>query len=106
MARKTVQWLAPSMHQTIKRLADEGRKNVLVVPISFVSDHVETLHEIERQLTVLPTADIAGKAWHDYGEIIVVDSLEEAVAAADRLAFEHVEVRSLPCDALGRDGLH
>jgi ferrochelatase len=35
------------MHQTVKRLADEGRKNVLVVPISFVSDHVETLHEID-----------------------------------------------------------
>ena len=40
-------WLAPSMHETVKRLADEGRKNVLVVPISFVSDHVETLHEID-----------------------------------------------------------
>jgi ferrochelatase len=40
-------WLAPSMHETIRRLADEGRRNVLVVPISFVSDHVETLHEID-----------------------------------------------------------
>ncbi len=40
-------WLAPSMHQTVKRLAQEGRRNVLVVPISFVSDHVETLHEID-----------------------------------------------------------
>ncbi len=40
-------WLAPSMHETVKRLAAEGRKHVLVVPISFVSDHVETLHEID-----------------------------------------------------------
>jgi len=40
-------WLRPSMHETIKRLAAEGRKHVLAVPISFVSDHVETLHEIE-----------------------------------------------------------
>jgi ferrochelatase len=40
-------WLAPSMHQTLARLGAEGRKNVLVVPISFVSDHVETLHEID-----------------------------------------------------------
>ena len=39
-------WLIPSMHETIARLAAEGRRNVLVVPISFVSDHVETLHEI------------------------------------------------------------
>jgi ferrochelatase len=39
-------WLRPSMHETVKRLAAEGRKHVIVVPISFVSDHVETLHEI------------------------------------------------------------
>ena len=39
-------WLRPSMHETVRRLAAEGRRQVLVVPISFVSDHVETLHEI------------------------------------------------------------
>jgi sulfopropanediol 3-dehydrogenase len=48
--------------------------------------------EIERQLAVLPTADVAGVAWRDYGEIILVDSLEEAVTEADRVAAEHVEV--------------
>ncbi len=52
----------------------------------------ETITEIERQLTVLPTADVAGKAWQDYGQVIVVDSLEEAVIEADRIASEHVEV--------------
>lgn len=40
-------WLRPSMHETVERLAAEGRKHLLVVPISFVSDHVETLHEID-----------------------------------------------------------
>ncbi|HLY19074.1 MAG TPA: ferrochelatase [Bryobacteraceae bacterium] len=40
-------WLQPSMHATIKRLAAQGNKHVLVVPVSFVSDHVETLHEID-----------------------------------------------------------
>ena len=35
------------MHETVERLAAEGRQNLLVVPISFVSDHVETLHEID-----------------------------------------------------------
>ncbi|HXM42268.1 MAG TPA: ferrochelatase [Bryobacteraceae bacterium] len=40
-------WLQPSMHATLRRLADEGRRRVLVIPISFVSDHVETLHEID-----------------------------------------------------------
>jgi ferrochelatase len=40
-------WLAPSMHDTLRRLAAESRRHVLIVPISFVSDHVETLYEIE-----------------------------------------------------------
>ena len=48
--------------------------------------------EIERQLTMLPTADVAGVAWRDYGEIILVESPEEAVVEADRIAAEHVEV--------------
>jgi len=48
--------------------------------------------EIERQLQVLPTADVAGVAWRDYGEIILVETLEEAVSEADRIAAEHVEV--------------
>ena len=48
--------------------------------------------EIERQLKVLPTADVAGVAWRDYGEIILVGSREEAVKEADRVAAEHVEI--------------
>jgi ferrochelatase len=40
-------WLQPSMHQMVKNLAAAGSKHLLVVPISFVSDHVETLHEID-----------------------------------------------------------
>jgi sulfopropanediol 3-dehydrogenase len=48
--------------------------------------------EIERQLRVLPTAGVAGAAWRDHGEIILVDSPAEAVAEADRVAAEHVEV--------------
>jgi sulfopropanediol 3-dehydrogenase len=48
--------------------------------------------EIERQLKVLPTADVAGVAWRDYGEIILVDSIDEAISEADRQAAEHVEV--------------
>jgi ferrochelatase len=40
-------WLRPSMHETVKKLAAAGSKHMLVAPISFVSDHVETLHEID-----------------------------------------------------------
>jgi len=48
--------------------------------------------EIERQLKVLPTADVAGVAWRDYGEIILVSSRDEAVKEADSIAAEHVEI--------------
>lgn len=44
-----VEWLAPSTPEMLERLAAEGCRNVLVVPISFVSDHVETLYEIDIQ---------------------------------------------------------
>ncbi len=40
-------WLQPSMHATLKVLAEQGSRRVLVIPVSFVSDHVETLHEID-----------------------------------------------------------
>lgn len=42
-----VEWLSPSTPDMLKTLAEEGCKNILMVPISFVSDHVETLYEIE-----------------------------------------------------------
>ena len=48
--------------------------------------------EIERQLARLPTAEIAGAAWRDHGRIILVDDFDEAVAEADNLACEHVEI--------------
>ncbi|TIS14622.1 MAG: histidinol dehydrogenase, partial [Mesorhizobium sp.] len=52
----------------------------------------DTLDEIERLLKILPTAAVAGKAWEDYGEIILCDTLDEMVAEADRIASEHVQV--------------
>lgn len=42
-----VEWLAPSTPDTVTRLASEGCKAMIMVPISFVSDHVETLYEID-----------------------------------------------------------
>jgi len=52
----------------------------------------KTVAEVARQLTVLPTADVAGVAWRDYGEVILCADDTEMVAEADRIAAEHVEV--------------
>ena len=51
-----------------------------------------TMAEVERQLTVLPTAGIAGQAWRDYGQVIVCDTDAEMVQVADGIASEHVQV--------------
>ena len=52
----------------------------------------ETMVEVERQLEILPTADIASDAWRDYGTVIVCDSIDEMLSQADKMAYEHVQV--------------
>ena len=52
----------------------------------------DTMVEVERQLGILPTADIAREAWNEYGSVIVCDTVDEMVEEADRLAYEHVQV--------------
>jgi len=52
----------------------------------------DTMQEIARLLKILPTADAAGKAWEDFGEVIVCDDDDEMVREADRVSSEHVQV--------------
>ena len=44
-----VRWLGPSTEQVIRRLGARGEKRVLVIPIAFTSDHIETLSELDRE---------------------------------------------------------
>ena len=48
--------------------------------------------EIARQLARLPTAAVAGQAWHDYGQVILCDTDAELLSEADRIASEHVQI--------------
>ena len=52
----------------------------------------ETIAEVQRQLTILPTAGIAAQSWAECGEVIVCDSYEEMLAKADEIASEHVQI--------------
>ncbi|TNC14959.1 histidinol dehydrogenase [Methylobacterium terricola] len=52
----------------------------------------DTMREIERLLEILPTAAIARQAWETHGAVCVVESDEEMVRVADRIASEHVQV--------------
>jgi sulfopropanediol 3-dehydrogenase len=58
----------------------------------------ETMLEVERQLKILPTGEIAGQAWRDFGEVIVCDTYEEMLDAANNLASEHVQVMTRNID--------
>ena len=53
-----------------------------------------TIKEVDRQLVDLPTRDVAAVAWRDNGEVILVDSAEEAVQVSDAWAPEHLEVQT------------
>ena len=63
---------------------------VLLTTSAKIADEIQG--EIDRQLARLPTADIAGVAWRDHGQVILCDTDEEMVAEADRIASEHVQV--------------
>jgi histidinol dehydrogenase len=55
---------------------------------------------VEAELAVLPRGEIARASWQDFGAVILVKSLDEAPALADRLAPEHLEIATRDADAL------
>ena len=63
---------------------------VLLTTSRALAESIEA--EIGRQLESLPTADLAGAAWRDYGEVILVGNDEEMLQVADEIASEHVEI--------------
>jgi sulfopropanediol 3-dehydrogenase len=72
---------------------------ILVTTSEFLASAV--IEEIDRQLPGLATREVAGAAWRDHGEVILVDSLEEAYTISDEYASEHVQIfTENPRDAL------
>lgn len=72
--------------------AEHGPTSPAILLTNSESLAKRTLEAVERQLEWLPTADVAGEAWREYGQVIVCDSYEEMVAVADDIASEHVQV--------------
>lgn len=52
----------------------------------------QTIQIVEKLLSILPTAPIASVSWHNLGEVIVTDTIDEAFAVADEYASEHVQI--------------
>jgi histidinol dehydrogenase len=67
-----------------------GAQSILVTTDEALADAVAA--EVERQMALLPRADITREGWREFGAIIVVASLAEAVDLANRIASEHVEL--------------
>lgn len=61
-----------------------------------------TLGEVERQLATLSTANVAGTAWRDYGEIVVCDDEAALIAYSDYIAAEHLQVHTADPQAMAR----
>ena len=55
---------------------------------------------VDRQLAVLPRGNIAGASWAEFGAVILLGSLDEAPALADRVAAEHLEIATADPEAL------
>lgn len=69
---------------------DVAAQSILITDAPDLATEVEKA--VAAQLTTLPRGDIAGKAWADFGAIILVDELEKAAELSDRLAPEHLEL--------------
>jgi histidinol dehydrogenase len=77
---------------------DEAAQAILITDDEGFARAVQ--QAIEAELAVLPRADTARASWRDFGATIVVNSLAEAPALADRLAPEHLEIATDDADAL------
>ena len=91
-----VEWLQPSLTETIERLGHEGVKEVLIVPISFVTEHIETLHEIN-----IEAREEANKAGFETFRMmpavgdspLFIAALKDLVLRALRIGAEEPHVR-------------
>ncbi len=77
---------------------DTAAQAILVTDSASLADAVEKA--VENALLALPRRNIAGASWRDYGAIVLVPSLEEALPLVDRIAPEHLEIEAENADAL------
>jgi histidinol dehydrogenase len=76
---------------------DESAQSILITNSSRLADDVA--RAVEAQLKTLPRAKIAGASWADFGAIILVKNLDDAVPLADAIAAEHLEIMTADAEA-------
>ncbi len=77
---------------------DASAQSVLITDDAKLADNVE--QAVAAQLKTLPRAEVAGASWRDFGAVITVAKLDDAVALVDRLAPEHLEIAAREAEAL------
>jgi histidinol dehydrogenase len=77
---------------------DVSAQSILITDDTALAAAVEK--SVEAQLKTLPRADVASASWRDFGAIIMVPSLADAIPLVDRLAPEHLEIAAADADAL------
>ena len=77
---------------------DASAQSILITDSERLADEVE--RALQSQLTALPRATIAGASWQDFGAIIMVKDLGEAVPLADAIAAEHLEIMTTDPEGL------
>jgi len=85
-------WLAADLLAQAEH--DTAAQAILITDDSRLAEAVE--QAVERQIQNLPRAETAAASWRDFGAVILVQSLEDALPLANRIAAEHVE---LACEA-------
>jgi histidinol dehydrogenase len=76
---------------------DVSAQSILITDDRALADAVEAC--VARQLKALPRGEVAARSWADFGAIIVVRDLDEAVPLADRIAAEHLEIATADPEA-------
>jgi histidinol dehydrogenase len=79
---------------------DESAQSILITDSKRLAD--EVAQAVEAQLKTLPRAKIASASWQDFGAIILVKSLSEAVPLADAIAAEHLEIMTADAEAFSK----
>ncbi len=89
-------WIASDLLAQAEHGADS--QSILITDDETLAREVE--QAVEAQLATLPRADIARASWNEFGAIIVVTSLDEAVTLADAIAAEHLEIMTADPEAI------
>jgi histidinol dehydrogenase len=97
-ATSNADWIAADLLAQAEH--DESAQSILITDSRRLADDVA--RAVEAQLKTLPRAKIAGASWADFGAIILVKNLDDAVPLADAIAAEHLEIMTADAEAFSK----